>query len=188
MEGNGEAEACIWNGVVFAGLSLFISRSPPLRLGFFFRFLFKFIAQFSLQKPCHFSPHFQPNLIEISADLIVDASFSVPCPKISPLLAASSHSRTAGSGHCTASFSRSDSKSVITPLQVHVVFGVLFLLPLDLIYIFVARFVCDLCDIGAQILLACMRWIFQIDDHICICCVRCWFICRLYPPISCFLG
>ncbi|XP_073273900.1 biotin carboxyl carrier protein of acetyl-CoA carboxylase, chloroplastic-like [Primulina huaijiensis] len=45
------------------------------------------------------------------------ASFSVPCPKISLLLAASSHSRTAGSRHCTASFSRSDSRSVIAPLQ-----------------------------------------------------------------------
>ncbi|XP_073146062.1 biotin carboxyl carrier protein of acetyl-CoA carboxylase, chloroplastic-like [Henckelia pumila] len=45
------------------------------------------------------------------------ASFRAPCPKILPLLAASSHSRTAGSRHCTASFSRSDSRSVIAPFQ-----------------------------------------------------------------------
>ncbi|XP_075512620.1 biotin carboxyl carrier protein of acetyl-CoA carboxylase 2, chloroplastic-like [Primulina tabacum] len=45
------------------------------------------------------------------------ASFSVPCPKISPLLSDSSHSRTAGSRHYTASFSRSDSRPVIVPLQ-----------------------------------------------------------------------
>ncbi|XP_073016869.1 LOW QUALITY PROTEIN: biotin carboxyl carrier protein of acetyl-CoA carboxylase 2, chloroplastic-like [Primulina eburnea] len=45
------------------------------------------------------------------------ASFSVPCPKITPLLSDSSHSRTAGSRHCTASFSRSDSRPVIVPLQ-----------------------------------------------------------------------